>query len=552
MTARTFPINPLATPPTSDIYLGWWKYYTDIQNFPTNQIFDVTKYGAVGDDSTDNKTAIVEAIAAAVDAGGGIIYFPDGNFLFSGNAEVGPSYGIILYSNIWVQCSAGAVLKPYLDDQQRLFVTAGIKDYADAGAGPGPAWPPDPALRTNNIRLINVNMDRGSEDTALIAIGNADNVIITGCQTTGVPSIGLAIDVYGACSNLKILHNTVYNQALTWLRCRGLSTTAEDLKDVIIDGNHCTTTATGSNDSEPIAIQGYNGRTYNVICKNNIVNLIGADLTGIKVTGYQTGWGDGSAGSQECYNINISDNIIIGSGGACSGIPVSLKGSGPTARLDSIFIKGNIIQCEDEGGIVVDNVVDCYVIGNLCSGGGALGGVSRSPVYIGSGSSRVITAFNISKNWDNGNREIANLGANSLSVWNSVDDLTTALPKISGTPNVLGGGINFLANTLAGGAATSSDTVPLQIGSLSVLQNAAAKAITTSKGFYFIYASPTQFAIVAYSVGTLIAIALGTNTTITGSTPNNTNVFVDSDTLKIESLGSSGNIDVTITRLGAQ
>lgn len=43
-----------------------------------NQVFDVTAFGAVGDGSTDSTSGILGAITAAVTAGGGGIYFPDG------------------------------------------------------------------------------------------------------------------------------------------------------------------------------------------------------------------------------------------------------------------------------------------------------------------------------------------------------------------------------------------------------------------------------------------------------------------------------------------
>ena len=41
-------------------------------------VFDVTDYGAVGDDSTDNTAAFTSCLNAIVAAGGGRMYLPDG------------------------------------------------------------------------------------------------------------------------------------------------------------------------------------------------------------------------------------------------------------------------------------------------------------------------------------------------------------------------------------------------------------------------------------------------------------------------------------------
>lgn len=44
------------------------------------RIFNVTKYGAVGDDVTDDTAAIQATIDAAETAGGGIVYLPGGTY----------------------------------------------------------------------------------------------------------------------------------------------------------------------------------------------------------------------------------------------------------------------------------------------------------------------------------------------------------------------------------------------------------------------------------------------------------------------------------------
>lgn len=57
---------------------------TDITNL-RNQVFNVKlRYGAVGNDTADDTTAINNAIAAASAAGGGVVYFPAGTYKITG------------------------------------------------------------------------------------------------------------------------------------------------------------------------------------------------------------------------------------------------------------------------------------------------------------------------------------------------------------------------------------------------------------------------------------------------------------------------------------
>ncbi len=49
--------------------------------------FNVTNYGAVPDDSTDDTAAVRSALAAAVSAGGGVVYFPAGSYRLAPTSE---------------------------------------------------------------------------------------------------------------------------------------------------------------------------------------------------------------------------------------------------------------------------------------------------------------------------------------------------------------------------------------------------------------------------------------------------------------------------------
>lgn len=72
----------LAGAPSSSLHAAT-KAYVDTGGSPP--VFDVVAtYGGVGDDSANNKTAIDNAIAAAVAAGGGVVFFRPGSFKTTG------------------------------------------------------------------------------------------------------------------------------------------------------------------------------------------------------------------------------------------------------------------------------------------------------------------------------------------------------------------------------------------------------------------------------------------------------------------------------------
>jgi hypothetical protein len=62
---------------------------------PTGHVFDVTHYGARGDDLTDNTTAFATAIVTAEAAGGGVVFVPAGKYLFS-SAKTGKGGSVII------------------------------------------------------------------------------------------------------------------------------------------------------------------------------------------------------------------------------------------------------------------------------------------------------------------------------------------------------------------------------------------------------------------------------------------------------------------------
>ncbi|MEI8197485.1 MAG: glycosyl hydrolase family 28-related protein, partial [Phycisphaerae bacterium] len=63
------------------------------QDFKWTNVFNVTNYGATGNDTTDDGVAIQNAMNAAQNAGGGIVYFPNGSY-YAGYLSIGA--GVVL------------------------------------------------------------------------------------------------------------------------------------------------------------------------------------------------------------------------------------------------------------------------------------------------------------------------------------------------------------------------------------------------------------------------------------------------------------------------
>jgi len=110
-----------------------------------NSVFDVTKYGAKSNDSSDSAPGIQAAIDAAASAGGGVVHFPAGEFLS------GP---LRMASGIEIRLEAGTTLKmlpidryPGGTQDPKDFITGDqLHDIAITGGGTidgqgSPWWP---------------------------------------------------------------------------------------------------------------------------------------------------------------------------------------------------------------------------------------------------------------------------------------------------------------------------------------------------------------------------------------------------------------------------
>ena len=139
--------------------------------------FDVTSYGAVGDNKTDDTKAIQAALTAAVNAGGGTVVVPSGTFL-SGPIMIGNSTNL--------QLASGATLKmlPYgtYPSSPPAFITptgGSTHDIAITGSGTidgqGQAWWDAFAADSSVTRPQEVNL------------GKVTRVQVSGIKLTNSP-----------------------------------------------------------------------------------------------------------------------------------------------------------------------------------------------------------------------------------------------------------------------------------------------------------------------------------------------------------------------------
>ena len=98
--------------------------FTGITGSVKAQWYDVTRYGAIGDSTTDNTKAIQKAIDACA-ATGGKVYFPAGRFLTA---------TLYLKSNVTLHVAAGATILGHTDTKQYPYQDAGTRFYGDEWA----------------------------------------------------------------------------------------------------------------------------------------------------------------------------------------------------------------------------------------------------------------------------------------------------------------------------------------------------------------------------------------------------------------------------------
>lgn len=91
-------------------------------------VFDVTDFGAVGEDDIDDTEAIQRAIDAASEEGGGTVFVPEGEYFIQAHVPgyegnyLGDEGGIALESNVTLKLDQEAVLKAIPNEQEQYVI----------------------------------------------------------------------------------------------------------------------------------------------------------------------------------------------------------------------------------------------------------------------------------------------------------------------------------------------------------------------------------------------------------------------------------------------
>jgi polygalacturonase len=116
-----------------------------LPNINTNNVFNITAYGAVGDGSTDNTTAIQNAInAAAAASGGGTVEVPAPGVFLSGPITLGSKVNLQIDSGATLEMLPMAEFTAYSEGTTYFIYVNNVTDVEISGSGTidgqGAAW----------------------------------------------------------------------------------------------------------------------------------------------------------------------------------------------------------------------------------------------------------------------------------------------------------------------------------------------------------------------------------------------------------------------------
>lgn len=346
--------------------------------------FNVKDYGAVGDGSHDDSAAVRAAMAAAVAAGGGTVYFPNGTYVLS--AEIGEFWCINLAANVTFlgQSRDGAILllAPHTGNSVRMFYVQstdstistltidGNKSHQDnddvhrAGVF---IWS---GIRT---RLLNITSQNWTGD-GLYVFQDSTDTLIEGCYVLSNDRDGIAI------SGSDSRRTTVRNCICVGSVAQQIDTepTEIPLYDVLIEG--CYLSGGGVSTDYPLTISGAGSGIQSVgfMIQNNWIDgpvyAVWADrvsFIGNRILNNNALAVDCLDIDRQCTNWIVTGNHFESQSANTSAEVISVSGTATGDRPDAIQIIGNTIITSAsiaQSGVHMLNVVDVTVANNVITG----------------------------------------------------------------------------------------------------------------------------------------------------------------------------------------
>lgn len=138
--------------------------------------FNVVTYGAVGDGVTDSTLAIEAAIDAAINAGGGTVFFPSGNYLITGEVDIGTGISLLGEGSEASQITQGSTVSNGIgaDDAASISIQGLFINGPGSGTGVGitMGWTSNgnvPFLDFRDVKVHNFGSDGIAIETPIVS-----------------------------------------------------------------------------------------------------------------------------------------------------------------------------------------------------------------------------------------------------------------------------------------------------------------------------------------------------------------------------------------------
>jgi hypothetical protein len=361
--------------------------------------YDVKRYGAVGNGSTDDTDAIQAAIDAAAGAGGGVVFFPPGTYLVSGDASdshiftitnngltfrgSGRKVSIVKSSSAM---GAGHIVFHVDGASRDRFEDLGFT--AHAASNSSEAIRLDGATDCHVLRcwmsalfgrsvfvmgdsqrnhILQIESD-GTTDSNNIEINASSYTVVADCNITSTGGNG--VEVYDNAGG-DTIGNTIRGNWFHGASASGVASFGS--VDTLIEGNTVeggTTAGIYATNSEETPATGGGGL---LIRGNRIRDTAVGATAGIYVT--DSNGGDGPT------DVTIQANHVTGSGDSTNVPGILVSGTGVTRAS----LEGNVSSLNGGAGISIEHV-RASVIGNICMNNSKVGVGSQNGISVGAGS----------------------------------------------------------------------------------------------------------------------------------------------------------------------
>lgn len=432
----------------------------------TDLVFNVKDYGAVGDGTTNDTTAVTNAIAAAVTAGGGIVFFPYGSYQVRTQITIGGSNIALVGAQATINGSA--------DTQYRKFYATGRSKlsfrgltfdglYSSATTGIGAA-----AIELTNCTdvIIEDNIFKNNAKDGIYLLGSCARVQIDGNTfTNNFCDIFSDDDTTNQPTKISVINNRFYSgiSGTTKASLSGAMkfsgvTNSNSSAQNVISGNVITTPGemgielqTSVNDSsisgntiygakfdisvsgvERVAINGNVSKGFTLYGIEVASSSKDITATGNTIDGRNT---SGTVVGTSGYSINSSSTRVSISGGS------SGYSSGTEIALDSVTgvtVTGLAIYAT-QAGLTIKDASSINVIGNSFE---AISGADYF-IFVDSTDTNV-TKVNIQSNRFNG--AVDSNGMLLYEPGNAINDLVFANNQLTGASS----GGTFVSSSGAG------------------------------------------------------------------------------------------------------